>query len=87
MYQGRAGVDNAGLVQGTIADKKIVQIASGNAHSLALDDKGYVYAWGYNGYCRLGLGDQKDRYVFRATNTLRALTTQDVADTGPVLVE
>lgn len=40
--------------------KKIVQIASGQQHSLALDDTGIVYVWGYNGYCRLGLGNQVD---------------------------
>ncbi|KAL9713342.1 hypothetical protein Ac2012v2_002949 [Leucoagaricus gongylophorus] len=40
--------------------KKIMQIASGQQHSLALDDTGVVYVWGYNGYCRLGLGNQVD---------------------------
>jgi alpha-tubulin suppressor-like RCC1 family protein len=61
--------------------KKIVQIASGQQHSLALDSTGWVFAhlctslpicvhvhifnrlvyvWGYNGYCRLGLGNQVD---------------------------
>ncbi|GLB41420.1 putative regulator of chromosome condensation (RCC1) repeat [Lyophyllum shimeji] len=40
--------------------KKIVQITSGQQHSLALDDAGVVYVWGYNGYCRLGLGNQVD---------------------------
>ncbi|ODN94743.1 hypothetical protein L198_04887 [Cryptococcus wingfieldii CBS 7118] len=40
---------------------KVVEIASGNQHSLALDEEGYVYAWGYAGYSRLGLSDQKDR--------------------------
>lgn len=66
--------------------KKIVQIVSGQQHSLALDDTGcayfclplvhslspllsvhsfyslcsVVYVWGYNGYCRLGLGNQVD---------------------------
>ncbi|KAJ3767182.1 regulator of chromosome condensation 1/beta-lactamase-inhibitor protein II [Lentinula raphanica] len=40
--------------------KKIIQIASGQQHSAAVDDEGYVYVWGYNGYCRLGLGNQVD---------------------------
>ncbi|KAJ3997061.1 regulator of chromosome condensation 1/beta-lactamase-inhibitor protein II [Lentinula boryana] len=39
---------------------RIVQIASGQQHSAAVDDEGYVYVWGYNGYCRLGLGNQVD---------------------------
>ncbi|WVN90839.1 uncharacterized protein L203_106082 [Cryptococcus depauperatus CBS 7841] len=52
------------LVQGFEKDKvRIIEIASGNQHSLALDDEGYVYAWGYAGYSRLGLQDQKDRLV------------------------
>ncbi|KAI0923703.1 hypothetical protein AcV5_009178 [Taiwanofungus camphoratus] len=41
-------------------DKKIVQIACGQQHSVALDIDGLVYVWGYNGYCRLGLGNQQD---------------------------
>ena len=44
-----------------LSGKKIIKIASGNQHSLALDSEGNVYAWGYAGYCRLGLGDQKDK--------------------------
>ncbi|KAJ3515499.1 hypothetical protein NMY22_g14437 [Coprinellus aureogranulatus] len=40
--------------------KNIVKIVSGPQHSLAMDDTGVVYVWGYNGYCRLGLGNQKD---------------------------
>ncbi|KAL4249963.1 Protein RCC2 [Abortiporus biennis] len=41
-------------------DKKIVEIACGQQHSIALDDTGNVWVWGYNGYCRLGLGNQQD---------------------------
>ena len=37
------------LVEGAIKGKKIVQITSGQQHNLALDDEGYVYAWGYGG--------------------------------------
>ncbi|PPQ94709.1 hypothetical protein CVT25_009564 [Psilocybe cyanescens] len=40
--------------------KNIVRIVSGQQHSLALDSAGVVYVWGYNGYCRLGLGNQVD---------------------------
>ncbi|WVR00158.1 hypothetical protein IAU59_007300 [Kwoniella sp. CBS 9459] len=50
------------LVQG-LNDKKIIQIASGNQHSLALSEEGFVYAWGYAGYSRLGLQDQVNRLV------------------------
>ncbi|THH16847.1 hypothetical protein EW146_g3855 [Bondarzewia mesenterica] len=47
------------LVKG-LQDKKITQIACGQQHSIALDEEGIVYVWGYNGYCRLGLGNQQD---------------------------
>ncbi|KAG2143761.1 regulator of chromosome condensation 1/beta-lactamase-inhibitor protein II [Suillus bovinus] len=41
-------------------DKTIIDIACGPQHSVALDSQGFVYVWGYNGYCRLGLGNQQD---------------------------
>ncbi|KAG2364307.1 regulator of chromosome condensation 1/beta-lactamase-inhibitor protein II [Suillus spraguei] len=41
-------------------DKTIIDIACGPQHSVALDSQGLVYVWGYNGYCRLGLGNQQD---------------------------
>ncbi|CDO70139.1 hypothetical protein BN946_scf184783.g23 [Trametes cinnabarina] len=50
------------LVKG-LADRKIVQIACGAQHALALDSEGRVFGWGYNGYCRLGLGNQQDALV------------------------
>ncbi|KAK7045887.1 hypothetical protein VNI00_007318 [Paramarasmius palmivorus] len=53
-------VDQPLLIR-SLAEKTIVQIASGQQHSVALDDEGFVYVWGYNGYCRLGLGNQVDQ--------------------------
>ncbi|KAI0640772.1 RCC1/BLIP-II [Trametes meyenii] len=47
------------LVRGLV-ERKIVKIACGPQHALALDSDGRVYGWGYNGYCRLGLGNQQD---------------------------
>ncbi|KAK7444276.1 hypothetical protein VKT23_015286 [Stygiomarasmius scandens] len=40
--------------------KKIKMITSGQQHSVALDENGIVHVWGYNAYCRLGLGNQAD---------------------------
>ena len=40
---------------------RIVAIAAGGAHSLALTDTGTLYAWGWNEYGQLGTGDQEDR--------------------------
>ncbi|KAI0730901.1 RCC1/BLIP-II [Earliella scabrosa] len=48
------------LVRGPINEHKIVQISCGPQHAIALAATGHVWVWGYNGYCRLGLGDQKD---------------------------
>lgn len=44
-----------------LADKNITSIACGQQHSIALDDQGYVYVWGFGGYGRLGLGSQQDQ--------------------------
>ncbi|KAG9308047.1 regulator of chromosome condensation 1/beta-lactamase-inhibitor protein II [Chiua virens] len=41
-------------------DKAITDIVCGAQHSVAIDTQGVVYVWGYNGYCRLGLGNQQD---------------------------
>ncbi|EIW58162.1 RCC1/BLIP-II [Trametes versicolor FP-101664 SS1] len=50
------------LVRGLV-ERKIVKIACGSQHAIALDSEGRVYGWGYNGYCRLGLGNQQDALV------------------------
>ncbi|KAI5980788.1 regulator of chromosome condensation 1/beta-lactamase-inhibitor protein II [Pisolithus albus] len=44
-------------------DKVITDIASGSQHTIAIDSRGVVYVWGYNGYCRLGLGNQQDALI------------------------
>ena len=43
------------------ADKTLVQISLGNSYSLALDNEGIVYAWGWNEGGQLGLGDKEKR--------------------------
>ncbi|EJC99702.1 RCC1/BLIP-II [Fomitiporia mediterranea MF3/22] len=53
------------LVKG-LEGKHITQISCGHQHSIALDKDGIVYVWGYNGYCRLGLGNQQDVLVPKA---------------------
>ena len=37
---------SVGLVQGALADKKVVQVACGDSISAALTSEGHVYAWG-----------------------------------------
>lgn len=46
-----------------LADKKIVEISSGQQHSIVLDDQGFAYVWGFGGYGRLGLGNANDQMV------------------------
>ena len=45
------------LVGGLISSKTIVAIAAGGYHSLALDNDGVLYSWGYNADGSLGVGD------------------------------
>jgi alpha-tubulin suppressor-like RCC1 family protein len=40
-----------------IPNQKIIQVAPGDSHTLALTEEGQVYAWGYNGVSQLGTGD------------------------------
>jgi alpha-tubulin suppressor-like RCC1 family protein len=42
------------LVKG-LEGKNIVQISCGTSHSLALDDEGRMFTWGFAAYGRLGL--------------------------------
>lgn len=46
-----------------LADKTIKQIACGANHTLALDTDGYVHAWGFGGYGRLGMNEPQDQMV------------------------
>ena len=48
-----------------LADKKVLKIASGNNHSLALDGDGHLYSWGFGGYGRLGHNIQRDEFAPR----------------------
>ena len=42
------------------SSQKIVDISCGYDHTLALSESGKLYAWGYNNYGQLGLGDVID---------------------------
>ncbi|XP_060743908.1 RCC1 and BTB domain-containing protein 2 isoform X1 [Tachysurus vachellii] len=39
----------------------VVQVACGYAHTLALTDEGFVYAWGANAYGQLGTGNKSNQ--------------------------
>ena len=55
---GRSG-ENGSLKQ-VLPDKKIVELAIGDAHYLAIDDKGALWGWGANHYGQLGNGTQNN---------------------------
>lgn len=44
-----------------LQDRNIVCVAGGWRHTVAADDKGNLYAWGWNKFGQLGLGDLDDR--------------------------
>jgi len=58
-------------VRGAIEHLMIVQVACGDAHSLALSDKGQVYGWGYTNSGQLGLGITGDNFDPSANATLQ----------------
>ena len=45
------------------ADFTYLQVSAGDRHSLALGSDGNVYAWGWNGYGRLGDGTTTERHA------------------------
>ena len=45
---------NATLVGGALRGRRVVRIAAGLAHSVALDDQGTLYGWGANARGQLG---------------------------------
>lgn len=45
------------------------QVACGYAHTLALTDEGFVYAWGANSYGQLGTGNKSNQALPTLINT------------------
>lgn len=45
------------------------QVACGYAHTLALTDEGFVYAWGANSYGQLGTGNKCNQALPTLINT------------------
>lgn len=45
-----------------IFNVKFASVSVGSEHSLAVSDDGDLYAWGYNFYGQLGIGDRIDRF-------------------------
>ncbi|CAD7698079.1 unnamed protein product [Ostreobium quekettii] len=51
---GRGGGNERGLVAGPLEDRRVVQVAAGRYHSVALTDDGDVFTWGLNDWGQLG---------------------------------
>lgn len=49
-------------IRGPLDGLFVIQVACGDAHSLALTNLGLVYGWGYTNYGQLGLGVSQDNY-------------------------
>lgn len=49
--------DMPALIRDFPAEKRVIQVATGQRHSMALCDDGELFAWGFPGDGRLGLGE------------------------------
>uniref|UniRef100_A0AAY4D397 BTB domain-containing protein n=1 Tax=Denticeps clupeoides TaxID=299321 RepID=A0AAY4D397_9TELE len=50
-------------VSSCLQNKVVVNVACGYAHTLALTDEGFIYAWGANSYGQLGTGNKCNQTV------------------------
>ncbi|XP_030601062.1 RCC1 and BTB domain-containing protein 2 isoform X1 [Archocentrus centrarchus] len=71
---GQLGLGNNGNQQtpcriAALQGVNIVQVACGYAHTLALTDEGFVYAWGANSYGQLGTGNKSNQALPIQINT------------------
>lgn len=53
-----------------VSNKKIALVTGGWRHTLAADKEGELYAWGWNQFGQLGLGDDQDRCLPERVQTL-----------------
>ena len=58
-------------IGGPLADGQTRVLAAGAAHSLAADDNGRVYTFGFNADCQLGHGTRQDEYTPRLVAALQ----------------
>uniref|UniRef100_A0A8C8A5J7 Regulator of chromosome condensation (RCC1) and BTB (POZ) domain containing protein 2 n=1 Tax=Oryzias sinensis TaxID=183150 RepID=A0A8C8A5J7_9TELE len=71
---GQLGLGNNGNQQtpcriAALQGVNVVQVACGYAHTLALTDEGFVYAWGANSYGQLGTGNKSNQALPTLINT------------------
>ncbi|RVE65119.1 hypothetical protein OJAV_G00132510 [Oryzias javanicus] len=71
---GQLGLGNNGNQQtpcriAALQGVNVIQVACGYAHTLALTDEGFVYAWGANSYGQLGTGNKSNQALPTLINT------------------
>ncbi|XP_022137402.1 protein RCC2 homolog [Momordica charantia] len=55
----------------SLSGEKIVKVACGTNHTVAVDSNGFVYTWGFGGYGRLGHREQKDEWAPRRVDVFQ----------------
>lgn len=60
-----------------VDDVKIIDIACGTNHTLAVDSKGRCFSWGFAGYHRLGHSETKNELVPRSIKVFEAPGSDD----------
>jgi len=80
-YYGQLGVDAVTVnIPVQIPNlHRIIKVAAGEAHSLAVSETGAVYSWGCNRYGQLGHGDTIHRRIPTEIEALKNQETLDVA--------
>ncbi len=73
-----SNVPVAVYTSGVLAGKKIIQVAAGGAHSIALASDGTVYTWGDNAYGQLGNGNTTSSNVPVAIYTSGILASKTI---------
>ena len=59
------------IVGSTLSKRRVVKVAAGTSHSLALTNEGFVMSWGDNMYGKLGHGHRDAVHVPRIVDSLR----------------
>ena len=67
------------LVTGQLQGKTAVHVSAGDYHTLYITATGSLFAWGWNGYGQLGVGDTKERRVPSLVTALQGKQVVHVA--------
>nr|XP_006818715.1 PREDICTED: probable E3 ubiquitin-protein ligase HERC4-like [Saccoglossus kowalevskii] len=62
----------------SLEDMRVVQVACGSSHSLALTTNGQIYAWGANDHGQLGLGSKESMSKPTLVSSLQGLPVKQI---------